>query len=221
MDIINNLKLNHKRKLYIVSSVVSCVLIVAIESTNVFSQNQQLTKEYTRTQLTAKLELLNAAMDRVTELKKRGYMPRTIEGAKKAVKIAETEFNGTDIIIVKPLFTLVELLGKQRRYEEAGESLEKIYIIIGSGKDDTAPIYAIGYRIWIARLYIQWNKLEKAESTLMAAQKIIEYSKLKLAQEFIIYTNDPFPGFTRSINTELEKVHALQEANSYNIRKKK
>lgn len=220
MGVINNLKLNHKRKLYIVSSVVSCVLIVAIESTNVFSQNQQLTKEYTGTQLTAKLELLNAAMDRVTELKKRGYMPRTIEGAKEAVKIAETEFNGTNIIIVKPLFTLVELLGKQRRYEEAGKSLEKIYIIIGSGKD-SSPVYAIGYRIWIARLYIQWNKLEKAESTLMAAQKIIEYSKSKLAQEFIIYTDGPFAGFTRSINTELEKVHALQEANSYNVRKKK
>jgi len=196
---------------------------VIIASTNAFSQNRQLNEKYTETQLQTKFERLNAAMDRVAKLKKRGYMPKAIEGAREAVAIAENEFEETNIIVVKPLFALVELLGKQRRYEEAERTLEKIYTIIGSGEEDTTTIYAIGYRMWIAKLYIKWNKFDEAESTLMAAQKIIKNAEWKAFQKPAIYTHtdSSFAGFKRSINTELEKVHALQEVNRFNIKKKK
>lgn len=215
--------MNYKHKLYIGSCIVICAMIVIVENTNAYGQNQRRSNEFTSTQLRAKLERLNTAMDRADNLKKRGYMPKAIEGAKEAVAIAEKEFDATDIIIVKPLFALVELLGKQRRYEEAEKVLEKIYAVIGEG-EDAAPIYALGYRIWIARLYIKWNKFDEAESTLMTAQKIIKFYELRKTQDSTIrteYTHRPFAGFTQSINTELEKVHALQEINRFNIKKKK
>jgi len=193
-----------------------------IASTDAFSKDKKRTKEFTGTQLKAKFDRLHTSINRVAVLKKRGYMPKAIEEAKYTVEIAEEEFGVTSISALKPLLTLAELLGKRRRYEEAEKSLEKIYIIIEAGEDATS-IYAIGYRIKIARLYIQWNKFEKAELTLMAAQRIIKDFDIRRAQKSTIYTvtYGPFANFTKSINTELEKIHALQEANRFNIKKKK
>jgi len=194
-----------------------------LTSTDAFSKDKKWSKEFTGTQLRAKFDRLYTSANRVAALKKRGYMPKAIEEANYTVEIAEEEFGVTSINVLKPLLTLAELLGKQRRFEEAEKSLEKIYIIIESGEDVTS-IYSIGYRIKIARLYIKWNKFEKAELTLMAAQRIIKDFEIKRAQNSTIYTEytyGPFAGFTKSINTELEKIHALQEANRFNIKKKK
>jgi len=198
-------------------------MTMVITSTVAFSKDKKRTRKYTGTQLKAKFDRLNTSVNRVIELKKRGHMPKAIEEANYTVEIAEEEFGVTSISVLKPLLTLAELFGKQRRYEEAEKSLEKIYIIIESGEDVTS-IYAIGYRIKIARLYIQWNKFDEAESTLMTAQNIIKISELKSARDSTIRiksTYRPFANFTRSINTELEKVHDLQEINRYNIKKKK
>mgnify|MGYP001560389575 CR=1 FL=1 len=194
---------NHK--LYIVGSIIFCLIIVAIEYTDAPAENQKSAREYTKAQLRAKHARLVTAMERVDQLKKQGDMPRAIEEAKEAVSVAKEEFGAADLTAVNPLLTLVELLGGQRRYGEAEASIKELYAIIQAG-GKTSSAYAIAYRLRIAKLYVQWKMLEKAESTLIAARDITAVS-------------DPSNGkYTKIINAELLKIDVLKEANRFRIK---
>lgn len=182
-------------------------MIMTMGSTNVLGQYRKSKREPTAAELRVKYERLNTSMERVRQLKKRGYMPKAIEEARKSVEIAEKDFGPTSTTVIRPIMTLAELQGKRRHFDEAEESFEKIYTIIASG-DEADIVYGIAYRIAIARLYLKWNNVEKAEATLLKAQLIIDLS------------GHYFGHYTKSIKKELRNVEAWREANSYSIKRK-
>jgi len=197
---------------------------MTIGSTNTLSQGLKPYKNYTEAQVRTKFEKLTSSMDRVTELKELGYYPKTIDEARRTVRIAEEEFGKTSSVAIKPLFTLSELLGKYKFYEEADRSFEKIYMITESG-DDASTVSAIAYRVRIARLYVAWNKFKKAELTLLKAQEIVEstvntsrskFSSANWKQDQVKLPDPIYAVFTKQINAELEKIYALLEVNRYN-----
>jgi len=182
-------------------------MVITIGSTTALSRDRKPKKEYSEAELRVKYERLNITMERAKKLKQRGYMPKAIDESKESVKIAEKEFGETSFIVIRPLLALAEVQGKRRHYAEAEQTFEKIYVIIASG-DETTIVYGIAYRLRIARLYLKWNQFERAEITLLEAQRIIDTSKTY------------FGHYNRSIDVELKKVEGLKEANRYNIKKK-
>jgi tetratricopeptide (TPR) repeat protein len=181
-------------------------MIVAIEGANAIDQDQKPAKAYTESQLRAKHDRLSDAMDRAAKLKKQGFMPRAIEEARSAVIIAKEEFGEMDLIAINPLLNLVELLGGQKLYEEAEESIEEIYTLVQS-RGESGLLYGLAYRLRIAKLYVQWNMFDKAEATLLTARQIVDTS------------NHVFDNYTKPINAELKKVYDLKEMNRFRFKK--
>jgi hypothetical protein len=198
--------------------VVSCLTVTAIGATLTFGKDQRSAREYSASELRAKYGRLNTSTERVDRLKERGYLPKAIEEAKNSVAIAEEEFGMASLTVINPLLTLIELLGRQKLYEEAEMSINKMYAIIDVD-DEALTGYAIGYRIRIAQIYVQWNMFEKGESTLISAQNIIKASTSTRPKDSrYVFTTSEHDQYTQSINTLLAKIHTLKEANRYNAR---
>jgi len=210
-----------RRILFIALNLVSCLIIAAMGGSNALSQNRRTDNKYNKAKNLTKHQRLNASKERVALLKKRGHMPKVLEEAKKTVEIAEEEFGKGNLVVLRPLLTLAGFQGDQKLFEEAEKTVNKIYSIVDS-EETATKIYAIGFRIMIARLYIQWNMFDKAESTLMITQIIIQESKSdSVIDSRYRFTSHYSDRFTESINTELEKIYVLKEANLYKVKKKK
>jgi len=205
----------HDRTLKLIEKISLCVLILLLAGSNATGQQSKSERKLTPSQKKAKYEKLRASVERVEDLKKRGHRPKTIAAARESVEIAEEEFGKDSFVIINPVFTLAGLLGDDRQYEAAEKEFKKIYAIIDSDKENYTG-YAAGYRIWIARLYIDWNMPEKAEAVLNEAKVAINMSKLKYIDDRRYkFDNDYFGQYTKSIELEMQRIEELKEANLF------